>query len=254
MGLIWFVPTHRGDIRLVPLDASGQGTLLEIEKPSPGETRILEAFLALCHKRDWLTDIATPTGVGITKIALPQSVAEVSPLLVEAAYGTAEVWTALRLPEGIELKVGVPVPEKVPETTQAAVTVRQPERGCPAPEPCNERASEVLRTFCSQTQWRSWQAAQSLVAYGGSSGKPYRIYHRNQAARKGLGHILVDADNREVCVWDATVPAEEEVLATKLAVEHREDWLRGPFPAHFTALERLPGPRLHQMKSRRPPR
>ena len=30
-----------------------------------------------------------------------------------------------------------------------------------------------------------------------------------------------------ICAWDDTVPAEEEALGLKLAIEHREGWLLG---------------------------
>lgn len=42
----------------------------------------------------------------------------------------------------------------------------------------------------------------------------------------GPARALCGLDN-EVCAWDDTVPAEEEVLKLKLAVEKRERWLLG---------------------------
>lgn len=111
----------------------------------------------------------------------------------------------------------------------AAASVREPKRGCPAPTPAERRASEVLRTFSTASQWSSWQKTGSMLVIGSSSGKSYRLYHRDEAARRGLHHTLVEVRTGvDVCAWDDRVPAEEEALSLKLAVEHRERWLLSP--------------------------
>lgn len=64
---------------------------------------------------------------------------------------------------------------------------------------------------------------------GGTSGNSYLLFHRDVAHRKDMGHTLVDVrSGREICAWDDSVPAEEEALSLKLAVEHRERWLLSP--------------------------
>ena len=63
----------------------------------------------------------------------------------------------------------------------AAVTLRAPSRGCPPPAPAPTRASQVLAAFSTQRQIASLQARGFLVAFGGSSGKPYRVYHSDCA-------------------------------------------------------------------------
>lgn len=109
----------------------------------------------------------------------------------------------------------------------AAVTVKEPRRGCPAPTACQRRASEVLRTFCTASQWRQWTTQGRLTVVGSTTGKSYHVYHRDEACRRQLSHSLVErGTGRAICVWDNSVPPEEEALGLKLAVEHREGWLR----------------------------
>ncbi len=119
--------------------------------------------------------------------------------------------------------------EPEPAVATAAVSVTPPKRGCPAPTPAQRRASEVLRTFSTRRQWESFERTGSMLLIGGTSGMSYRLFHRDEAAKRRMGHSLVEARSGvEVCAWDNTVPPEEEMLALKLAVEHRERWLRSP--------------------------
>jgi len=67
-----------------------------------------------------------------------------------------------------------------------------------------------------------------MKVIGSHSGQAFRVHHRNSAAAKGLPHVLERlSDGRTICAWDDRVPAEEEVLAMKFAVEHRESYLLG---------------------------
>lgn len=121
--------------------------------------------------------------------------------------------------------------EKVKPATPApaAATVQQPNRGCPAPLPANRRASEVLRAFSTPEQLAELAAYGRMRCIGNVSGRAYHVYHRDEAARRGLRHSLIECETqRDLCVWDIRVPAEEEMLALKLAVEKREAWLRSP--------------------------
>lgn len=115
-----------------------------------------------------------------------------------------------------------------PAPAVAAATVREPQRGCPAPTAAERRASQVLRTFSTDAQWRQWERTGTMRLVGNATGRAYVLHHRGVAASLGLRHVLVRASNqREVCVWDDRVPPEEEALGIKLAVEHREHWLLG---------------------------
>lgn len=109
----------------------------------------------------------------------------------------------------------------------AAASVRPPYQGCPAPTKCNRRASAVLRSFSTEKQWASWTRRGSMGLIGSRTGRAYDLFHRDEAADRGLTHVLVERRTGDaVCVWDDRVPPEEEALAVKLAVEHREGWLR----------------------------
>ena len=128
-----------------------------------------------------------------------------------------------------EFKPGGPgAGKKLPQTAVAAAAVRKPRLGCPAPLETNRRASEVLRTFSTASQWREWQAHGSMKVVGSVSGEAYRVHHRNSAVRKGLPHVLERIrDGHTICAWDDRVPAEEEALGMKLGIEHDESYLIG---------------------------
>ena len=114
----------------------------------------------------------------------------------------------------------------------AAAAVRQPNRGCPAPTATTRRASEVLSVFSTTSQYDQFQTEGVMRLRGNRTGRTYWLYHRDEAAKRKLTHSLLDSSGAAICVWDERVPAEEEALAIKLAVEHREGWLmrlpRGP--------------------------
>lgn len=122
----------------------------------------------------------------------------------------------------------VAVPQGEAPAVVAAVTLPPPQRGCPAPESAARRASEVLRDFTAPHQWATWIAEGWMRLIGSHTGAQYFLFHRDEAASRGLSHCLIEArTNDAVCCWDERVPPEEEALGIKLAVEHREDWLRG---------------------------
>ena len=84
----------------------------------------------------------------------------------------------------------------------------------------------MLRAFSTVDQWARWEAEGLMRVVGSFSGRTYTLFHRDEAARRGHDRVLLDARGRAICVWDGSVPAEEEALGIKLAVEHREMWLR----------------------------
>lgn len=256
----WFFPCESGDFRLEP---AGDDVLLTVEDPTVDDYRALQPFLAAVASMNWLPPdergVIKPRGLTKIRIRAPMDV--LGPMLVGAMHSRDNVWTAVRASSGrVVLNDGVtlalPAPPPVPQIEQrdpttalaapappevpvAAATVPPPTRGCPPPTACQRRASEVLRTFCTLAQWDSWNASGFMQVTGSHSGANYRIYHRDEAAARGHRHILVaprardvswarsmgGIPEREVCVWDHRRPPEEEALAVKLAVEHREDWL-----------------------------
>lgn len=140
-----------------------------------------------------------------------------------------------------QLPAPLPVVEPVPLPPEpvAAATFQPPARGCPPATACERRSSEVLRTFCTAAQWASWQHTGRMKVIGNYTGIRYDLYHRDEAAARGFRHTLIaplpddvsyarrwgSIPPREVCVWRTNVPPEEEALAIKMAVEHREHWL-----------------------------
>lgn len=257
----WFVPCWSGDFRLeAKTDEEGGHCVLTVENPTAQDKTKLAPFLAECRKRGLLDDLTGIAPTGVTTIRLQERIDVLGPVLADCSMPGAKVWTAVRCSDGqviledgsslpavtkkgkkgkgiveqakdavTSLVKSVPaLPELPAVLPEAAVTVPKPARGCPPPTSCTRRASEVLRTFCTGSQWRSWQANGSMRLIGNATGKAYLLYHRDEAARRGMGHVLREvAQRREVCVWDATVPPEEEALAVKFAVEHREAWMLG---------------------------
>lgn len=122
---------------------------------------------------------------------------------------------------------------------EAAVTVTPPARGCPEATSCERRASQVLTAFSTAAQIASWRSRGWMPVVGNYSGIRYQLFHEDEAAARGFRHTLIAPRRedvprarawggippREVCVWNASVPPEEQALSIKLAVEHRERWL-----------------------------
>jgi hypothetical protein len=124
-------------------------------------------------------------------------------------------------------------PEKKPEAEpdkkpEAAVTVKRPTPCCPQCMPgAIEPASRVLLAFLSEAEHAQWREERCLTVVGGLSGHRYLVAHRNSRRAAGWGKICYDTDDEVVLHFhDNAVPPEEEVLATKLILEHREPWLR----------------------------
>jgi hypothetical protein len=111
---------------------------------------------------------------------------------------------------------------------EVAATVRRPTPCCPQ---CLRGAvgpaTEVLLSFLDREQHTSWRDDRTLVVRGGITGNRYLLAHRDSATAARIGRICFDLD--EQCIvhfHDLTVPAEEEVLAGMLILQHREPWLR----------------------------
>lgn len=151
-----------------------------------------------------------------------------------------------------------------------AASVKRPTACCPDSIPgVIKPAQEVLLAFCTPEQREQWLRERRLVAVGGLTGHRYLIAHRHTPTAIRNTKIAHDLDDQCVMHFhDWTVPPEEEVLAAKLILEHRESWLRnnatcfggdhvfqnpfgdgldGTYDAHFTyALGRAFRQRLHR--------
>jgi len=113
-------------------------------------------------------------------------------------------------------------------TPKAAVTVRRPTPCCPQ---CTvgavEPASEVLLAFLDEQQHKDWAERRAIVVRGGLTGHRYLLAHRSTELAARIGRICFDMEDGLVIHFhDRSVPPEEEVLAAKLILEHREPWLR----------------------------
>lgn len=240
----WFIPAWCGDFRLEAHPDDAKRSILTVEDPTESDKARLVPFLAHARERGWVDALDGISSRGMSVLHVGASVSEAGQVMAASLFRPGEeTWTALRVTGGaIELVNGTmpfdmtaPKASEAPTSTstpslpakqpEAAVTVRAPRLGCPAPTPAERRASEVLRTFCTQREWDCWQQRSFIPVVGNASGRSYRIYHRTEAARLNMGHTVVDQDGTEVCMWDDTVPAEEEALALKLALQHREGWL-----------------------------
>ncbi len=223
----WFIPAESGDFRLERDPADPEKALLTIEEPTARDRDRLLPFLKTAVELKWTESMPAIDLLGKTEVHLAVSLTEAGPVLAEDTEKDGSTWTAVRFTSGKILVVdGTELPTK--GEPLAAATIPEPKRGCPAPAHARRRASEVLRTFSTRPQWQTWERAGFMRLVGGTTGKSYRLYHRDEAAVRGLGHVLIDVSTgEEVCVWDDGVPAEEEALGVKLAVEHREPWLRG---------------------------
>lgn len=233
----WSFPCSSGDFRLTPKNDTV--TLLEIEKPTAKDREVLGKLLTTCRAKEWIGgEVGLPDnrkGPGrkpkhVIEIAAPMN--EVAAELSLQLHGDgSKTWTAIRFESGAVVVEDGVTPLKVEDGKSedapvAAATVREPQRGCPAPEPAERRASEVLRAFSDARQWVQWTTKGFMDVVGEATGKLYRLWHHNEAIDRGLGHLLVDLETgHEVCVYDPLIPAPEEALSIKLAVEHRESWL-----------------------------
>lgn len=118
--------------------------------------------------------------------------------------------------------------EKEKEEKKKAVTVKRPTTCCPNQIPGEVGpATEVLLAFCTPEQQEQWEAERRLVARGGVTGHRYLLAHRHTPTAQRSTKICWDLDGDCLLHFhDWTVPPEEEVLAAKLILEHREPWLR----------------------------
>lgn len=122
-----------------------------------------------------------------------------------------------------------PDPEKKEEPkAEKAATVKRPTPSCPRCMPgAIEPANEVLQSFLTPEQHELWAKDRAIIVTGGITGHRYLVSHRHGRHAIKAGKICFDLDDLGVLHFhDNSVPPEEEVLATKLILEHREPWLR----------------------------
>lgn len=238
--MIWYIPTWSGDYRLTKHPERDDECLLTIEKPTENEKDILLRFFDSMRDRGWTTGtMPRLTKRTFVEMEIGASLYEAGPLLLETVHHQKpELWTGVKSESGkISLLSEPPglIRKAMGTAATALATVTAPSVGCPAPEPCNVRASEVLRAFSTPFQFEMFERRGYMPLTGNVTGERYWLFHRNEAARKRLDHALLHESGETMCVWHAALPAEEEMLAIKFLVEHREERM---LDKHITLVNR----------------
>lgn len=245
----WFIPSWNGDFRLEPSTDDKDKTSVRVFKPTVAESRIIGDLGAKAVEEGWLEkavlDVALDRKIGdgwedIFTLAAPLE--KVGPVMAKIVRPGPAVLTAMAFKDGkIETcSEGVAELQAMAETATergakdpkkaatAAVTAKRPTPSCPQCTPgAIKPASEVLLAFLTPEQHKSWAKDRTLIVEGELSGHRYRLAHRHSVTAQRQGRVCWDLDlDCVVHFHDTSVPPEEEILAAKLILEHREPWLR----------------------------
>lgn len=227
----WSFPAWSGDFRL---EADGDDKcVLTVVSPTPAELEKLGDFLKRARKKEWVEQHIGFVPDGESRIEVAASIQDCGRFLLgKKPKGRL---TAVKSTSG-HVSAVTEDPEKAVSAPDAAAaaTVQRPTLCCPSPVPGpDERASEVLRTFCTRRQWSEWERDGTLHCYGNLSGRRYEILHRHHPVAVKRGKIVWDMEDRKVMhAYDWSVPPAEEVLELKLVLEHAEHWIRNPSGAY----------------------
>jgi hypothetical protein len=241
----FYLPSWNGDFRLED-DGKG-GTRLVVHDPTPQEQKIIIEFLTKIEAKGWQHDHGGGDGgpyrakTGATTIAAPLS--KTSKILIKLARPEKQTLTAVSFSDGklsvIEGTDEVAI-EKIAEAVEQAAATEDPKEPAKAasvkrPTPCCPDcevgsvapASEVLLAFLSDEEHETWARDRAIVVTGGLTGHRYIVAHRQSAIAAYNTRMCFDLDDGQILHFhDNSVPPEEEVLAAKLILEHREPWLR----------------------------
>jgi hypothetical protein len=231
----WFIPSWNGDLRLEPAK-DPKTCVLTVVRPTAHEKTVLEEICKVAREKSWVEDEnGKKDWLGRKKIPLNVSVEEAGPIVAKLMRPGAAVITAITFANG-ELvthtgdkeSLAALAKEAGEQGATAAATVKRPTPCCPAcVAGAIEPASEVLLSFLTPEQHESWAKDRSFIAVGHLSGHRYLISHRHTKFAQQTGRMCYDLDSRAVVHFhDWSVPPEEEALAAKLIMEHREPWLR----------------------------
>lgn len=240
----WFLPSWNGDLRL---EQDGDDTLVVIIDPTAGEKQVLAKLGQRAKKRGWhptgdmLAESTIPAGhpyrdaKEVRHARLNERLEKVAPTFIRMIKGGKQTINAVVLEDGkVVTHTGTDadltefVEATAREKPKAGVSAKRPTPSCPqcyvdAVEP----ATDVLLSFLDEAQHEQWRDSRTLVARGGTTGHRYLLAHRHTPLAARLGRICYDLDDQLVVHFhDMSVPPEEEVLASKLILEHSESWLR----------------------------
>ena len=230
---MWAIPSFHGDFRLTAGDDEATSKLL-VMAPTPYEIQLLNGFLSKAHKKKWTRELLTADDTNDTRtILLKAPLAKTGPLLVRATKPADRTLTAVSFKDGrlevAETGVLETLVAKAAEDKAAkAVSVSRPTPCCPRCEVgAIAPARDVLLSFLSPQEHADWAEHRAIIVRGGKSGHRYLLAHRNSPTAARLGKICYDLDDHFVLHFHQTeIPPEEEILAAKIILEHREPWLR----------------------------
>lgn len=245
----FYIPSWNGDFRLED-DGKG-GSKLIVHKPTAHEQTIIKEFFKACKDKRWMSAVerdastlkmaALGDGNGEAMIAAPLS--KTSKILVKLTRPKKQTLTAVSFSDGkLSIIEGADAPaiEKIAAAVDEAVATEEPEKPAKAasvrrPTPCCPDcevgsvapASEVLLSFLNDQEHETWARERAIVVTGGLTGHRYILAHRNSELAAYNTKMCFDLDDGQILHFhDNSVPPEEEVLAAKLILEHREPWLR----------------------------
>lgn len=228
----WFFPAWNGDFRLVAGDDANTSKLLVMD-PTPYEKKLLATFMRQARKKGWTAEPFASDDIDTRTIDLKVSLAKAGPALVKVVKPKDRTLTAvsfkngkLEVAETNALETLVAKAETDPEAK--VVSVARPTPCCPKCEAgAIVPARDVLLSFLNEREHADWAEHRAIIVTGGSSGHRYLLAHRHSKTAERLGKICYDLEEKFVLHFHATdVPPEEEILAAKLILEHREPWLR----------------------------
>ena len=243
---VWYIPTWNGDLRMETHPENKKLTQLSIIKPTPAELEVLKEIKKLAIEKGWICESDWPKDLKKgknKKISLASPLDICGPDIAKLMQGGKSSLTAISLKNGkievtetknsIKLKKliqklkneGKKDPNKKPES---ATTVKRHTPCCPVcMEGAIEPATEALLSFLNEKEHEMWAKDRRIVVTGGITGHQYSLAHRKSKIAAAHGKICFDlTDGGKLHFHDSSVPPEEEILAAKLILEHREHWLR----------------------------
>jgi hypothetical protein len=229
----WYLPAWHGDFRLIAGETDGTSKLL-LMQPTPHEKQLIAKFMKIAKKKQWTRDrFDEDDAIDTQTIVLSAPVDKIGPALVKLTKPAASTLTAVSFKDGHLEVAGTGTLEtlvaKAANDKEAkAVSVSRPTPCCPRCEVDSiAPARDVLLSFLTAQEHADWADHRAIMVRGGLSGHRYLLAHRHSKTAARLGKICYDVEDRCVLHFhDASVPPEEEVLAAKLILEHREPWLR----------------------------
>jgi hypothetical protein len=238
-----FLPSWNGDFRL---EADGEWCKLVLADPTAHELQLVGEFLRKAEKKHWITAAPPkdqPHDGKKLEVSVAASLGKASKLLISVARPIDRTLTAVRFSDGkmevvegasakaldkAEELIGKAQETEKPGEPAAAASVKRPTPSCPScMQGAVKPASEVLLSFLTDDEHSDWSRKRAIVVEGGLTGHRYLLAHRNSDVAGRIGRICFDLDDQVVIHFhDWSVPPEEEVLAAKVILAHREHWLR----------------------------